>query len=105
MTTPTTTNASDRMTSRISGLSDRMLVAVLRDTDRALTKSAPDDRRALALTRARLIEEAEQRWPAASDAVSAAFEAHDAALQRGEDAADPDYVAVLLAHIPGRLAR
>jgi hypothetical protein len=32
--------------------------------------------------------------------VAAAFERNDAALQRGEDVPDVDYVAVLLANVP-----
>jgi hypothetical protein len=58
-----------------------------------------EDGQAWRLTRAWIITELERRFPAASDAVEAAFEAQDAALERGEDVPDVDYVAVLLAHI------
>lgn len=53
-----------------------------------------DDAQALRLTRSWVIVELEHRFPAASDAVDAAFAAAD------ETGGDVDYVVVLLDHIP-----
>ena len=56
--------------------------------------AASDEAQALRLTRSWIITELEGRFPGASDAVDAAF---DAADETGEDV---NYVAVLLANIP-----
>lgn len=54
-----------------------------------------------AMVRAYMIEELERRYPAASAAVAAAFDAETAAIIAGnEDVAEVDYVAVLLENIP-----
>lgn len=73
------------------------LVVSLRMVEAKLNTLTPaaDDAQALRLTRSWIITELEARFPAASDAVEAAF---DAADETGEDV---DYVAVLLANIPG----
>jgi len=52
------------------------------------------------LVRAMTIEELENRFPAASAAVAAAFDADEALLDAGVDTDGVDYVAVLIAAIP-----
>lgn len=54
------------------------------------------------MSRAWTIEELERRFPAASDAVEAAFLDSETALQSGGQYTEVDYVAVLVAHIPTR---
>lgn len=52
------------------------------------------------LARAWIIDALEERFPVASAAVQAAFDANDAAMIAGQEPAEVDYVAVLLANIP-----
>jgi hypothetical protein len=73
--------------------STRTLVTSLR------TLATPSDQ-AETLARAWIIDALEERFPAASAAVQAAFDANDAAMIAGQDPAEVDYVAVLLASIP-----
>lgn len=53
------------------------------------------------MVRAWIIDELEERHPAASDAVSTAFEASEARIMAGEEnVPEVDYVVVLLGAIP-----
>ena len=53
------------------------------------------------MTRAWIMDEIEKRFPVASKAVEQAFEATEAAWLAGDTtAAEVDYVAVLLQHVP-----
>jgi hypothetical protein len=102
MSTPT---ASDQLDARIAAVSNSRLTTTLQILDAAMSAADPAAVSAeQRLVRARLIGEVERRWPAASAAVQAAFEAWDAAAAALEDGqelpADVDYVAVLLAAIP-----
>lgn len=74
---------------------DQVLATSLRTLD-AIVNPSGEER----MVRAWTIEELERRHPAASAAVEKAFEETDAAFVAGNDA-DVDYVAVLLAAIPG----
>jgi hypothetical protein len=102
MSTPT---ASDQLDARIAAVSNSRLTTTLQILDTAMSAADPAQVSAeQRLVRARLIGEVERRWPAASDAVQAAFDAWDSAMQHLEEGqappADVDYVAVLLAAIP-----
>lgn len=57
------------------------------------------------LVHAWIIDELEDRFPTASAAVAAAFEADEQRVTAGEDGPEVDYVAVLLANIPHGVER
>jgi hypothetical protein len=93
----TQTNASptDRAKARVATYATPQLVDALVIVDAA--PASPEN----LIVRRWLISEAERRYPAASDAVEAAFTASELAAERtGELAAPVDYVAVLVANIP-----
>lgn len=87
-----------RVLAKMNGIATPMLVQTLRIADAQTTeeiaKHVPNPE--LRQARAWMIQELERRFPAASDAVQAAFDA--AELAGGDD--EVDYVAVLLANIP-----
>lgn len=94
MTTQTTTTATDRAKARVATYPTPQLVTVLTMID--AKPSSPEN----SLIRHWLIDEVERRFPAASDAVGAAFEAADAQEQATGKTVAVDYVAVLIANIP-----
>jgi hypothetical protein len=94
-TAATFTPALDRAKARVARYSTSQLVAVLVILD------AQESTRENAMIREWLISEVERRFPAASEAVEAAFYASEVEAERtGEPAAPVDYVAVLVANIP-----
>lgn len=88
-------NAKDRLVARTAEIPTPALISALR----LLEATAPRTPETI-LVRVTMIEELERRYPAAAAAVLAAFEAEDAAFERGEEVPSVDYVAVLTANIP-----
>lgn len=91
------TATAQRLTNLFARTSTPALIAALLalDTDTSETITAENR-----WARAKTIEELERRYPVAADAVEAAFDAADARIEAGEDI-EVDYVAVLVAAIPG----
>ncbi len=82
-----------KLTALFARSSTRTLVESLRTLD--ATPRTPDH----SWARAKPIAELDRRYPAASTAVEAAFEAAELRTEAGEDV-EVDYVAVLIAAIP-----
>jgi hypothetical protein len=93
--TQTSTSPADRAKARVATYPTPQLVEALVTVDAA--PSSPEN----STVRHWLIAEVERRFPAASDAVEAAFLASELEEERtGEPAPAVDYVAVLVANIP-----
>lgn len=92
--TQTKTRAADRAKARTITYPTPQLVEALVAVDKAPPSTENS------LVRHWLIEEVERRFPDASDAVGAAFDAADALEQATEKSVPVDYVAVLVANIP-----
>lgn len=88
----TKANIADRLTNLFARTTTPALVLSLRTLDATVT--TPERRWA----RAKTIEELERRYPAASAAVEAAFDAAETRIEAGEDV-QVDYAAVLIAAI------
>jgi hypothetical protein len=93
--TQTRTSPADRAKARIGTYPIRQLVEALVTIDEA--PSSPEN----STIRHWMIDEVERRYPAASDAVQAAFHASEMEEElTGEQGPAVDYVAVLVANIP-----
>lgn len=89
----TQTGTAARLAALFARTSTPALVTSLRTLDATATTA---ERR---WARAKTIEELERRYPTASAAVEAAFEAAELRIEAGEDV-EVDYAAVLIAAIP-----
>lgn len=95
---PMTPQQSDRLRRLLAGLTPGALICALR-----LVEAVQNRTREATLVRSWLIDETERRWPEASAAVEAAFDADAGLAEQGIDGPEIDYVGVLLAHVPAEV--